>query len=131
MKPKATGYNPLSGSIICPSVRPVVCGPFSIFVFVFNSFNNIEMLTITITITSVGVHRCDVFIPVLGYGGPPWGPVKIMCLYVYMSLSLSLCLYICLSVPMSGHPRRFLMIIISRAVIAHSTCGRMSWGQIP
>ena len=39
MRTHATGSNPLSGSIICPSVRPVVHGPFEIFVFVFNSFN--------------------------------------------------------------------------------------------
>ena len=38
MRPQATGSNPLSGSIICLSVHPVVHGPFVIFVFVFNSF---------------------------------------------------------------------------------------------
>ena len=31
------GLNPLSGIIICASVRPVNCGPFDIFIFVLIS----------------------------------------------------------------------------------------------
>ena len=48
MRPQATSSNPLSDSIICPSVRPVVRGPFAVFVFVF--------------ISSVGVQRRGAFI---------------------------------------------------------------------
>ena len=43
MWPQATVSNPLIDSIICPSVLPsvrrVVCGPFDVFVFVFNIFD--------------------------------------------------------------------------------------------
>ena len=53
MRPKATGSNPLSGSIICLSVRPsirlVVRRTFVIFVFVL--------------ISSIGVQCRDAFIP--------------------------------------------------------------------
>ena len=44
----------------------VVRGPFTIFVFVFNSFHTPDMITITITITSVGVQICNAFIPYWG-----------------------------------------------------------------
>ena len=37
MRMQATGSNPLSGSIIFPSVRPVIHGPFEISVFVLIS----------------------------------------------------------------------------------------------
>ena len=111
MQPQATGSNPLSGSIIFPSVRqsvcpvfcPVVCpfvrlvvrGPFAIFLSIFNSFNTIEMITvtITITITSVGVQRHDAFIPTLGSEVPQWGPVNL----IFSSVSLYVRMYLCIS----------------------------------
>ena len=37
MRPRATGKNPPSGSIIFPSVCPVTCGSFSIFLFILIS----------------------------------------------------------------------------------------------
>ena len=53
---------------VCLFILLVVCGPFSILVFIFNSFNNLDMITITITITitSVRVQRCDAFMPQTG-----------------------------------------------------------------
>ena len=51
------------------------------------------MITITITITSVGVQRRDAFIRTLEYGGPQWYQVKLMCLYVYLYFCMSICLY--------------------------------------
>ena len=67
------------------SVHPVVSGPFEILVFVL--------------ISSVGVQRSDVFIPTLGSEGPQWGPVELICMCLYLSVSLY------------GHPRQFLAII--------------------
>ena len=55
-------------------VLPVIRRPFEIFVFVL--------------ISSVGVQRCDAFIPILGYKGPQWGTIELMC----MCLCLSGCL---------------------------------------
>ena len=48
MRPQATGSNPLSVSIICPSVRPVARETFAFYLFIF--------------LSSVGVHRRDWFI---------------------------------------------------------------------
>ena len=36
-----------------------------------------------------GVQLCDSFIPTLGYKGPKWVPVELICLSVSMSLCLS------------------------------------------
>ena len=44
---------------------------------------------------------------------------------------LYLCLYACLSVSLSGRPRRFLAIIKARPVIVRSACGRSPRVQIP
>ena len=86
---QAMGSNPLSGSIICPSVRtpvhPVVRGPFSVIVFVF--------------ISCVGFQRRDSFIPTVGSSGPQWGPVDIIRMCV------------CFSVSLFGFPRHLLGII--------------------
>ena len=54
------------------SLRPVIHRPFAIFVFVL--------------ISSVGFQRRDAFIP-------HWGPVKIICLSVPLSLCLLGCLH--------------------------------------
>ena len=98
---------------VCPSVRPVICKPFSIFLFVLFS--------------RVGVQRCDTFIPTLESGGHQWGPIKLIYLYVF----LSVCMYVFLSVYMSGHLYRFLTIMKSRPVIACIACGRRQRVQIP
>ena len=104
MQPQSTGSNPLSGSIICPSVHPsghlqAVCG----FLFVL--------------IYSVGVQRCDVFIPTLVYKGPQWGPVKI--------ISTSVCPYLCTVIRVA-----FWRLFV-RPVIASSACGHRPWVKIP
>ena len=81
------------------------------------------MITITITITGVGVQRRDSFIPTLGYGVPLWVPVE-----TFMSVRLSL------------HPYLYFFVWSSasifgdqstRPVIARSTCGRRPQVQIP
>ena len=107
MRPQTTGSNPLSGSIICPSVRPVVRGPFVVFVFVL--------------ISSVGVQRRNSFIPTLGSGGHQWGPVEIVCLSICPSVSPPLCPVFCVAFWQS----------FVRPVITRSTCGHRPRGQIP
>ena len=88
------------------------------------------MITITINITSLGVHHRNLFIPKLVSRVPQWGQVKIICLsiflYVCMSLFMSLCLYISLS----GHPCRFLVVIKVQPVILRIACGRRPLIQI-
>ena len=49
------------------------------------------MITINITITSLGVQRRDAFIPQSGAKGHQWGPV---CLYVCLSIYLFICLVV-------------------------------------
>ena len=75
------GSNPLSSIIICPyvhaSIFPVICGPCEIFVFVL--------------ISSVGVQRCDAFIPQTGVPEDPSLVQSI--LYVCVSVQLSLFLF--------------------------------------
>ena len=93
MRPQDMGSNPLSGSIICPPVRssahPFVHQIFANFVFVFNSFNNLEMITITINITSVGVQRRNTFIPTLGSSQAYMSVPPSNCSSVRTSLCLS------------------------------------------
>ena len=60
------------------------------------------MITITFTITSVGIQCHDAFIPSLGSRGPQWGPVDLTCPY--------LCLSLYISVSLSGCPHLFLAI---------------------
>ena len=116
---------------VCLSVRPVVRRPFSIFVFVFNSLNTREM--ITITITSVGVKRRNGFSPHWGPEDPSWvqsslGVHMSLCLSVSPSVYLSVCLSVYLSVWSS-------MLIFGdqsvRPVIVCRACGRRPRGQIP
>ena len=76
------------------SVRSIVCEPFVVFVFVLTS--------------SVGVQRRDEFIPTLGSGGPQWGPVKVICLYVFPYVSPSLHLSVWSSVSLFGDHSRGL-----------------------
>ena len=61
------------------------------------------MITFNITIISVGFQRRIAIIPALGSVGPQWGPVKLMCPYVclYVSLSLWLSIFI-----FGNHSRR-------------------------
>ena len=49
----------------------------------------------------------NIIIPILGSSGPQWGPVKLMCLYVSLSLFISASL--------SGQPHRFLVIVYQTA----------------
>ena len=100
MWPQAMGSNPLSFSIICQSVCPIVHGFLAIFLFLFNGFNTREMINITNTITSVGLHISDPFIPTLGRGGSQKGPVHIICPCLCIFVYLSICLVDC--------PHRFL-----------------------
>ena len=75
-------------------------------------------ITITITITSVDPER-DAFIPTQRSGGPRWGPVELIC--------LSVCLYIHLSICLSVWLHALLFVKQSlRPVIACITCGRRS-----
>ena len=112
MRPQATGSNPLSGSIICPSVR--LSGRM-------RQFCNFGIFVL---ISSVGVQRHDAFTPTLGSKGSMWGPVELIC----PSVSLSIRLYLCLSVqspmPLFGDQS-------VRPVIACSACGRRPRSQIP
>ena len=105
------GVNSLSGSITCLSVRPyvrssicpVVHGTFVIF-YLYSTVLILEMITITITITSVGVQSCGEFVPVLGSKGPQWGPVKLM--YVRFSTCPPLSLSVQSSASLfDDHPR--------------------------
>ena len=89
----------MNGSIICLSVRPVVCEDFAIFVFVL--------------ISSLGVQHRDAFIPILGSKGPQWVPGKLVC----MSSSLVL------SVSLFGLPHHFLVIIKAWTIITRCVCG--------
>ena len=81
------GKNTLSCSIICPSVRPVVCGNFEIFVFIL--------------ISSVGVQNSNVFISQNGFLRTPVRSSR-----AYISVCQSLRLFISLSGPL----RHFLVI---------------------
>ena len=82
MWPQAIGSNPLSGSIICLSVFPYIClvvrGPSEIFVFIL--------------ISSLGFQCHNAFIPTAGSIVTQCVPAKLvcMCLFLYISLSLFL-----------------------------------------
>ena len=99
MRPQATVSNHLSGTIICPSVRPFVRCCFAIFVFVL--------------ISRVGVQRRDSFISIV------W--VQSRNAFICPSFCPSVRLYVFLSgcpgpsvrlyVFLSGCPGRFLVII--------------------
>ena len=60
-------------------------------------------IVVFVLILSVGVQGYDAFIPALGPKGPQSGQVELICLYVCLSLFLS--------VYMSGRPNFFLEII--------------------
>ena len=88
MRMQSTGSDPLSGSIICLSVRlsdrpPVHPSGFlrhyAVVVFVF--------------IYSVWVYPYDTFILALGYERPQWGPVELIYMSVRPSLCISVYLY--------------------------------------
>ena len=91
IQPQATGSYTLSGSIICssvfPSVRPVIHGPFAIFLFVL--------------ISSVGVQRRDAF-------STHWVPEKPSG--VHSILYICVYPYLCIYVSLSGLPHLFLTI---------------------
>ena len=48
------------------------------------------MITITITISSLMVQHGGAFFFMMGYEGPQWYPVELICLSVYLSVSLSI-----------------------------------------
>ena len=73
----ASGSNPLSGSIILPSVRPISC-PWAFDIFVF------------VLISSMGFQPHNAFMPTLGSKVIQWGPVE----PIYMSISLSIFLVV-------------------------------------
>ena len=87
------------------------------------------MITITITITSLGVNFHDAFIPILRSGGPHWGPVKLIRPSVCKSVSLSLCLST--SLPICQIIHVFFLRIFVRPVIACITNSQSPWGKIP
>ena len=106
MRLQATGSNPLIASMICPSVR-LSAGIFAIIVFVVNSFNTLEMITVTIIITNMGVQRPDAFISTLGSSRD------------YMSI----CLYACFSVYAYAWSCVVFWRKFARITIARITCG--------
>ena len=85
MQPQAMGSSPQSASIIGLFVRPVVCKPFAVFVFLL--------------ISSVGIQSCDACIPTMGSWWTQWGSVEIIFLSVGISISSP------------GHLHHFLVII--------------------
>ena len=94
------------------SIRPSVClsAGLLIFLYLYSIVLILEMITITITITSVGVQRRNSFV----------------CPTLYLPVSL----YLCLSIFLSAHPRRYLAIIcVDR--IARSVCVRRPPGSNP
>ena len=84
------------------------------------------MITIAITITSVGVQCQGAFIPTLGSEGPQWGPGMLMG----MSLCLSVCPSLFISVSLSRHLHCFLLIINARSVIARSACSHATGSNL-
>ena len=107
MRPKAAGSNPLSGSIIypfvCPSVSPVVRGTFAIFVFVFNSFTTRDDYYCCYYYQCGGPASVMHF-PHTGVRRTPVGSSR-----YYVSVHLSLCLSVSLSLYLFGCPCRFLV----------------------
>ena len=98
MQPQATGSNPLSGSIICPSVCPSVpTRAFCDFCICINF--------------QCGVQRHDSFSP---YWGPEDPSGVQSSLYVHISVYMSVCLSIYLYVSLSAFLRRFLSIEVRR-----------------
>ena len=98
--------NPVSGSIICPSVCPYVCLRD---LYVYSIVLILDMTTITFTITSVGFQRCDTFICTLGSQGPQWGPVKFMCLCIFLYVYL----YVWSSASLFGDQSTWTIIVCS------------------
>ena len=76
-----------------------------------------------------GVQCCDAFIPTLGSKQPQLGPVKLMCLSVYLSIYLSASLYISLSLCLFYHVALGWSNCAARNFF--STCGRRPPVQIP
>ena len=73
---------------VCPSVHPSAHPPglkraFCNFLFVF--------------ISNLGVQHQDAFISTLGFRGPLWGTVELICLYVLLFDSLFFSLSLCIS----------------------------------
>ena len=105
----------------CPLVR----GPFTIFVFVFNSFNT-RYDYYYYSYEKCGGSSVAMHFP------PKWGledPSGTSRAYMYVSMSL--CLSFLLSVSLSGRPHCSLVIIKARLVVALRAYGRRPWGQIP
>ena len=69
------------------------------------------MITITIAVISVGVQRSDALFPRLGPKDPSGVQLSLcVLLSVFLSLRLSVCLYVSPYVFLSIRPRRFLEI---------------------
>ena len=90
MRPCAMVSDTLRNSIICLSVQ---LSTGILRFFLYSIFLILEMIMITITITSVRVHRRDSYIPTLGSEGPQWYPVKLLRLSIYLSDALSIGLF--------------------------------------
>ena len=96
-----TGSNPLSGSIICPPVRLIVCGNFEIFVF----------LLVSVWGSSAAI-----------YLSPYWGPKNPSGVHLRwcVSFSVFLCVY---RVEHVTFWKTFTCPVFVR-----SLCGRRPWG---
>ena len=76
MCPPATVSNTLSGSIICPSVRPFVQSSVSLFaIFLF------------VKISSEGIQGVAMHL------SPHWGPVELTCSYIHLPVRSSVSLF--------------------------------------
>ena len=104
--------------------RPVIArSTFSRYIYIWIYIYTL-ILDIVSFISSVGVQLHGAFIPTLGYGGPQWAIVELICLSIFpsvcmlvcVSVGLSLCLSVHSSVPVFGDKS-------VRPVIVCSKCG--------
>ena len=95
MQTQASGSNPLSGSILCPSVRPVVCGTFSIFVLVLNIYITRERwLVLLLLLTVPGSSVAMSFTHTRVWSIPVQSSWYCMSIYIYACIYLSLVVHI-------------------------------------
>ena len=87
------------------------------FVFEINIFNTRDDYYYYCYYQCGGTASRCIF-PILGFKGPQWGLVKLMCLYV--------CLYVCWVVCLL---RFAFWRTFKRPRIAHNACGRRLWSQ--
>ena len=124
MQLQATGSNPLSGSIICPSIRPSVrrsvrsSTGLSRFWYLYPFPVWGSSVAVHLLLTEpwhIHMHQY----PHTGVQSTPlWSS------QVFMSICLSFCSCLCLSVFMSGCPHRFLA-----SICAARNCVQRMWMQ--